>query len=49
MFNIGQSYELLMGTEKDLLHSEVIGSQAGVVNLEHQAGIVTSGVEHLFP
>lgn len=30
-----------------LLHSEVIGRQASVVNVENQAGIVGGGVKHL--
>ena len=32
---------------RDLLHSEVIGRQASVVDVENQAGIVSGGIEHL--
>lgn len=31
----------------NLLHSEVIGRQASVVDVENQAGIVSGGIEHL--
>lgn len=30
-----------------LLHSEVVGSKAGIVDVEDQAGVVGSGVKHL--
>lgn len=32
---------------RDLLHSEVIGCQASIVDVENQAGIVSGGIEHL--
>lgn len=30
-----------------LLHSEVVGCQTSVVNVENQAGIVDGGIKHL--
>lgn len=30
-----------------LLHSKVVGSKAGIVNVEDQAGVVGGGVKHL--
>ena len=36
-------------TEQDSLHSEVIGGQSGVVNLEDIAGVVQGGIKHLLP